>query len=320
MGGLRKILIMLAFLLALTPLPSAAREGLSTQLTLQHGGLERRYDLFVPPGNPKALRPLVVILHGHGGSAAHITGKAGKRSPHNAWLDVAERERIILLVPDGAVSPDKRQGWNDCRKDTGTNPSTDDTGFLRALVEQTLRDYRGDPARVYVTGTSNGGFMSLRMALEAQDLIAAAAPVVAAMPAVNKCTIGPGKVPVLFINGTEDPLVKYAGGPIFNNKGDRGSSLSVEESVAWWVKHNGASGTPAHSVFPDTDPDDGSTAEKYAYGGDAPVVFIKVIGGGHTEPSLRRHYGPLFRAIVKRQNKDFEMAEEVWSFFKDQRR
>lgn len=320
MAVLRNILIMLAFLLVMAPLPSAAREGLSTQLTIQHGGLERHYDLFVPPGAPEGLRPLVVTLHGHGGSAALTSGKMGRRNPHNAWLDVAEREGIILLIPDGAVSPDKLQGWNDCRKDTGTNPSTDDTGFLRALIEQTLRDYRGDPARVYVTGTSNGGFMSLRMALEAQDLIAAAAPVVAAMPAVNKCTIGPGKVPVLFINGTEDPLVKYSGGPIFNNKGDRGSSLSVEESVAWWVAHNGAATTPAHSALPDTDPDDGSTAEKYVYAGDAPVVFIKVRGGGHTEPSLTRHYGPLFIAIVKRQNKDFEMAEEVWSFFKDQRR
>ncbi len=319
MRAFHNILIMLAFLIVMAPLPCMARDGLSNDLKMDYGGLERTYDLYVPPGTPGGRRPLVVILHGHGGSAELITGSMGKRSPHNAWLDVAEREGIILLIPDGAVSPDKRQGWHDCRKDTGTNPATDDVGFLRAVIQGAVQDYQADPARIYVTGTSNGGFMSLRMALEAQDLIAAAAPVAAAMPAINKCVIGKGKVPVLFINGTEDPMVKYAGGPIFNNKGDRGSSLSVEESVAWWVKHNGTAQKPVHSVFPDRDPDDGSHAERYVYAGDAPVAFIKVIGGGHTEPSLTRHYGRLFIAIVKRQNKDFEMAEEVWSFFKDQR-
>lgn len=233
---------------------------------------------------------------------------------------MAKRERLVLAFPDGAVSPDKRQGWNDCRKDATTNPSSDDVGFLRALIERMVREHHADPAQVYVTGTSNGGFMSLRMAVEAPDLIAASAPVAAAMPAVNECATGRERIPVLFINGTEDPLVKYAGGFVFNNKGDRGSSLPVEESVAWWVRHNGAADRPVFSLFPDTDPDDGSTAEKYVYSGPAPVVLIKVTGGGHTEPSLTRHYRPLFRMIVKRQNKDFEMAEEVWSFFKDQRK
>ena len=53
------------------------------------------------------------------------------------------------------------------------------------------------------------------------------------------------------------------------------------------------------------------------YGADAgPQVELLIIEhGGHVEPSLRFHYGPLYEHFVGVQNRDFESAEQAWTFF-----
>lgn len=305
--------------------PALAADGLLKDQRLISGGTERSYDLFIPPAFQNKKKPLVIILQGHGARASMITGSMGKRNPYNVWLDIAQREGLAVVIPNGVKGSDGFRGWNDCREDARTNPDTDDVRFLRDLTAFLVHNYAVDPSRVYVTGTSNGGHLTIRMALEGQDLIAAAAPVVAAMPAKSQCRAGPGKVPILFINGTEDPIMPYAGGLVGKKKNarqsDRGSVFSVNDSVLWWIKHNGAeSNKPEIFSFPDHDPDDDSTAVKYMYHGPVPVALIKVTGGGHTEPSLSHHYRSFYTMFVGPQNKDFEMAEEVWAFFKDKRK
>ncbi len=37
--------------------------------------------------------------------------------------------------------------------------------------------------------------------------------------------------------------------------------------------------------------------------------------GGHSEPSLREQLGWLYKQIIGKQNRDIEIAEEVWMFF-----
>ncbi len=138
------------------------------------GGIERTYDLYDPYPNIEAKRPLVVVLHGHTGSSQKIMNE---HNPNRAWLDVAGRENFIVVIPNGLVGPDGFTGWNDCRKDNTTNTDTDDLGFIKLLILTLIREKKVDPERVYLTGTSNGGHLSLRVALEAPELIAAAAPV-----------------------------------------------------------------------------------------------------------------------------------------------
>jgi len=119
------------------------------------------------------------------------------------------------------------------------------------------------------------------------------------------------------MNGTEDPLVPYEGGQIASN---RGLVLSTDASVDYWVNRNGTDIVPIVENLPDTNPNDESTIEKSTYpNGDnnTEVVLYKVIGGGHTEPSLEERFGPIYLAIVGVQNGDVEMAHEIWDFFKD---
>jgi len=51
-----------------------------------------------------------------------------------------------------------------------------DGAALRALVEQTVARFGLDPARVYVTGFSNGAIMTLQMATTHPDVFAACSP------------------------------------------------------------------------------------------------------------------------------------------------
>lgn len=294
-------------------------DGYASELALVSGGLERTYDVYAPPTETKRKRPLVVVLHGYTGSAKKIMKN---NNPNRAWLDVALCENFIVAIPNGLAGPKGFPSWNDCRKDNTRNTDADDLAFIKALIQTLIREHQADPSRVYVTGTSNGGHMSLRLALEAPDIIAAAAPIVAAMPQSSECKPMGRPVSILFINGTYDPILPYGGSQADKNakKSDGGTVLPVEDSVAWWVRNNGADTDPVITKFRDADLKDGGMVLKYFYPGPAPVALIKVTGGGHTEPSLSHHYGALYRLIVDGQNRDFETAEEVWQFFKDKAR
>ncbi len=279
--------------------------------TLEVAGARRRFLLVAFAASAPTPRPLVLLLHGRGGSAERLIGLTGWPSPYSVWVDIAAREGLLLAVP----ASDGRQGWNDCRG-TDTNPSSDDVGFLEAVVDAVAREHPVDHQRVYVVGTSNGGFMALRLAVERPKRFAGVAAIAAAMPTGGPCPAPTSPVPVLFMNGTRDGYVPFSGGPIARG---RGSVLSTPASGALWVRVNGASPSAEPESLPDLDPDDGSrvTRERHHAGpAGAPVVLYRVEGGGHTEPSRRARYGGLLRRMSGQQNGDIEMAEEVWSFFR----
>ncbi|MFO1340699.1 MAG: PHB depolymerase family esterase [Burkholderiaceae bacterium] len=124
----------------------------------------------VPAPAPAGPRPLVVLLHGHGGTAAQLLGQQRGAAPLSRWLVIADREGWLLAAPDGAKGADGRPGWNDCRADAADNPHTDDVGLVAALIDEMVAHHGADPARVYVMGMSNGGIMSFRLASELRFL------------------------------------------------------------------------------------------------------------------------------------------------------
>lgn len=282
------------------------------------GGLNRSFDIFLPDGLGSEAVPLVLLLHGHGGDADTMTGMNGNSAPFRIWLDIAARETLILLIPDGVVGPDGKTGWNDCRADSTTNPTTDDVAFLQSLIQQVQQQYPVDDQRIFASGMSNGGFMSLRLAMEMADQIQAVAPIAAAMPAQSECPPPAEPVSVLFVSGTEDPLVPWYGGEVGGSGSGRGTVLSARDSVIYWVQHNQCPTSPSVSDLPNLDRWDGSTVRLYDLPGglqNSRVTLYQVLGGGHAEPSRTERYSWLWELVVGRQNHDMEMAEEVWAFF-----
>ena len=188
-----------------------------------------------------APRPLVLLLHGHMGSAAQALGmKHFSPSPLSAWVDIARRDDIVVAALDGNRGSDGEQGWNDCRGDAGNNPHSDDVAYARAVVKQLEAEGRVDPARIYAMGMSNGGMMAFRLGLEMPELAAFAA-VSASMAADSRCPEPPpAQTAALIISGDADPLVPYLGGQVHFGRGaPRGGVIPVPAAFlrpgAWSV-------------------------------------------------------------------------------------
>ena len=292
--------------------------GLQTDREVLHDGQVRRFHFFAPDQtDDQASYPLVILLHGHGGSVDQLLGLNNRKAPYKIWLDVAAREKIFILLPEGVISPDDKLGWNDCRGDTMTNPSTDDVGFIVDLAEAMTQTYPIDAKRIYASGTSNGGHMSFRLAIEAGDTFAAIAPIVASLPKNSKCSSPTEAVALLLVNGTDDPILPYNGGFM---AGGRGEVLSTAETIGFWKDINQNTARAATETLPDINTADDSTVIQTTHAGDTSiqdVILLTMDGAGHAEPSIAEEYSSSFEAIVGRQNHDVEMAERVWGFFQD---
>lgn len=289
-----------------------------------HSGKERAYRIHVPEAvaSSKSKVPLVFCFHGGGGNAEQAS-KMG-------WTGLAEKEGFIVVYPEGL-----NRHWNDGReakKFAEQDAKINDVAFNLALLDQLEKEYPVDPKRIFVTGASNGGFFSQRMAIEGSDRFAAAGVIMATMPkpfATGKKPFNPAEpISILMMNGTADPFVPYQGGPITPNfaprlkhrpgrENERGECSSTDQAVALWLKHNGLNDKkPAVKKLPDADSTDGCQVEQSSWSdgkNGTSVVIYKIIGGGHTWPGGSQY---LPERIIGKTCRDFDGLLTIWEFFK----
>jgi polyhydroxybutyrate depolymerase len=161
----------------------------------------REYDISVPPSYDGSVPlPLVVDMHGFGSNKNQQRILSGFQQRSDA-------EGFLVAYPQGLFN-----SWNAgvcCGQ--AQAQSIDDVGFLRAMVDAIAAEANVDPLRVYATGLSNGGAMTQRLACEAADLFAAAAPMAFPIPFVPLSTCQPSRpIAVLMFMGLTDQLVSYA--------------------------------------------------------------------------------------------------------------
>jgi polyhydroxybutyrate depolymerase len=194
----------------------------------------------------------------------------------------------------------------------------DDVGFLQAVVDRFVEHDGVDRGHVYVTGVSNGGAMTICLALQTPDLARAYAAVVSSVPTPENLAIAPSGRPVsmLLMNGTSDPYVPWNGGDValYGVYGNRGRVLAAQASIDYFRRLDGLDGPPARTSFPDSDTTDGSTAERerWTASGKRIVTLITVRGGGHGVP----HPASYGRRLLGHSNRDFHAANEIWEFFR----
>lgn len=280
-----------------------------TPWTVVHGGRDRRVHVFVPARHcPEQPVPLVLALHGGGGRGGRLDwvteGSLTRGARARGWV-VAFPEGVERRWNDGRASEDKGH-WD--------RSEVDDVGFLLAVIALSHARLGIDVRRVYVIGISNGGFMSLRMAVDASRSIAAAAAVNAAVTVPLGRRRPSAPVPVLFMNGTEDPVVPYEGGPVKVLGQQRGAVWSTEGSVEWWRGINGCTSPPSREALPDSAEDGTRTQVERSLqcSSGAPVVLYRIEGGGHGWPGGRQ-YAP--RSTIGRVARDFDAGHEIFEFF-----
>lgn len=180
--------------------------------------------------------PLVLVLHGYGGTGAEQLAYFGLSA-------VSDEAGFVVIAPDGTLDSTGRRFWN--ATDTCCDfeeKNVDDVGYLVGLVEEVKKRRAIDPRRVFVVGLSNGGSMAMRLACDASTTFAAA------ISQAGLFFSDPGrcvpKEPVSFrhLHGTADKLVPYEGGPIggtIHPKAKPRTILSAKALVAAFAKVDG---------------------------------------------------------------------------------
>lgn len=274
---------------------------------------------------PGAKRPLVVVLHGSGASAAQVLGQAFPPSPLSVWLEIAEREHLVIVAPDGVKQRGKR-AWNDGYAAVASNPAVDDVGFVGAVIDQAIAQDDVDPRRVYVIGASKGGMMAYRLAAELAPRVAAFCAILAGMPLERGYAAPNLPVSAMVVAGTADPFIPYGGGKYWYTLWLMAPMVGIEATAAIWRRLAGLPERPSEErqfARCDLGRYGGSTRATCTVWGEDPagvqVALLKIEGGGHAEPSGKRRYPGLFSRFPGRQNGDLEIAEEAWAFFRDKR-
>lgn len=266
------------------------------------GGQARTALIYVPPSyTPEDSWPVVVGLHGRPSSAGAFAYTADLNR-------VAVREGFIVVYPDGINSEwNYVEGLADYQQ-TGVA----DIAFLGALLDDLALDLNIDADRVYLTGFSNGGFMTMRMACDTTDRFAAYAPGGAlAFPGIVELCQGNAPAPILLINGTDDPSTLWDGlirdGKVF--------FPSAIDTVSFWVERNQCNADSAdRQTWPVLGQSPGTAALTLSFS-DCPdeteVVFYIIQGGGHTLPGMADRFPDSLGAT----NMDVVYGEVIWSFF-----
>ena len=160
-----------------------------------------------------------------------------------------------------------------------------------------------DPQRVYSTGMSNGGGLTVVLACAVADRFAAFAPV--AVTAYSNLCAQAQPVPIVAFAGTADPIVPFTGGKVQCCGG--ATVLAAPDSMAAWARHDGCG-------VNFTDARLSSEVTRRTWSGcraGSAVVFYIIEGGGHTWPGAI----PIQRFGLT--TKQIDASSTIWQFFSE---
>ena len=125
-------------------------------------------------------------------------------------------------------------------------PGNDDSGYLRAVIDEVKLNVNIASDRVHVTGYSNGGYMAYRMACDHADAIASIVSIGASTWNDPALCAPSSPVHVLHIHGDQDQWVEYGGGLEVGGN----PHPSVNQTVNYWAGYNGCVVAPTIANAP----------------------------------------------------------------------
>lgn len=249
---MKRTIINIMLTLALLMAGVENTRALNQQINITVGGRTRSYRLYVPKNCP-ANAPLVIAMHGTGGSMDN---------EQPSFNDIASTEKFIVAYPQGdniyfPVFGATLPGWR------STGEYNEDADFLKAIIDDLTDKYQIDRNRCYCCGFSNGGMNTYAMANACSDVFAAFASISGfPLNEFHLRHVGKRPVPFLHIHGKGDDFVKYSLMPVI-----------VDQMVA----RNGANPVPVRT----------SVKGKYdksvyeATDGSFPYIYYEVDDMGH---------------------------------------
>jgi polyhydroxybutyrate depolymerase len=255
--------------------------------TLTVGLDDRPFQLHVPQSSdPAGSAPLVVLLHGYTSSSAEL-------DDYFQFTAESDRRGFLLAMPDGTTDEEGEQFWSaggTCCDFYGAG--VDDATYLRRVIDTVTSSYPVDPARVYLVGHSNGGFMAHRMACEHAAAVTAIASLAGvATDDASQCA-PEHPVSVLQVHGTADEVIAFEGGELAGRP-----FPSAAATIEMWRDLNGCADRADTSAAPlDLEsvlPGRETTVTTYAADcRDATRVELWSIDGGRHVPALTAEFAP----------------------------
>ena len=232
--------------------------------------------------------PLVFSLHGYSSHYMDQDSYFGLSRLVNSY-------NFALVLANGTRDDLGNRFWNAtdfCCGMVDTKP--DDVVYLTGLVEEAAEHVNID--RVFVTGMSNGGFISYRLACEGIDGLAGIVVVAGSSFSDETRCDSASTVSVLHVHGNADEVISFEGGS--NPDIGRGNHPAARELVHRWARRAGCDLSEAETL-PNLDIDrtiDGSetSVTRYQSGcrGGLVVELWEMDSSSHV-PSLADDFGEL---------------------------
>jgi poly(hydroxyalkanoate) depolymerase family esterase len=123
---------------------------------------------YVPEGNLRKV-PLVVVLHGCLQDAQEMARLSG-------WNTLADQEKFIVLYPQQSAANNLNRCFN-WYQPADVSRNNGEAASISQMIAHALTQHNIDDTRIFVTGVSAGGAMSLVLAAAYPETIKAAAPI-----------------------------------------------------------------------------------------------------------------------------------------------
>ena len=290
--------------------------GTSDETVATSQGL-RSYRLHVPPSYTGSdAVPLVLSFHG-------LTLNATFQEAYSAFSARADQPDggFIVVYLEGVVTTGiAASHYNSWQL---ASPEPDDVVVVDELLNTLLLELCIDENRVYSTGFSNGGMMSVRLACSLSNRIAAIGtvaglyypPLALDLNALEDCSAQKA-MPIIAFHGTSDAIVLFGGGVGGGLPGlftvtarlPVDDATPADDTMAEWASHNNCtSGRQSSSIGAQVN------LVRYDTCDDSSVVELYVVdGGGHTWPG-----SSIDLPVLGKVTNDIDATDLMWSFFQN---
>jgi polyhydroxybutyrate depolymerase len=193
--------------------------------SVQVGGVTRTFERYIPATlDPN--QPVSVVMAFHGFT---MSGDIMRQLTNFSAL--ADTENFVVVYPDGAGVDPWNVGTNVCGAGAFVSGTSDDIGFMKAMLDDIEAVQCIDRSRVFTTGFSMGGYFANHAGCTAPELTRAIAPHSGGTEGtptapIDDCVKGPK--PVIILHGTGDLLI------------DPNCGKAARDM---WAKHNGCDAT-----------------------------------------------------------------------------
>jgi predicted esterase len=169
------------------PIGSGGPSGLHRGLKLKHHSKTYSYALFAPTSSlPQKRLPLIVVLHGMGGSGDGTVEK---------WVQRLS-EKFIVVCPTYPIGA----WWSKTAEE-----------IVLRLIQETQEKYPVDQNRIFLSGLSNGAVGAFMIGMNYPDYFAGIIPIAGGITErLMTFLVNLNNTPVYMIHGAKDPIFPVA--------------------------------------------------------------------------------------------------------------